>query len=115
MTLDDLTDDERLALVALLKLVVRADHELSEGEVRELKHVAQEMGEERWKHAVARASERFRTHKDVSQFAETIMRPEARRLIYKLLVRAAKPDRIVPEEASVLFWLAKLWRLEQRS
>ncbi len=73
ITIDQLTDDERLALVGLLKLVVRADRELSAGEVQELNQVAREMGPELWKRTVAQASERFHTRKDVSQAAEAIL------------------------------------------
>ena len=111
MTLDSLTADEKLALVALLKLVVRADRELSSDEVKELNEVARQMGPDEWRATVDRARERFRTAQEVTQFAETITRQQAQRLIHKLLVRAARADGIVPEEASILLWLAKLWRI----
>ena len=60
MTLEDLTADEKLALVALLKLVVRADRELSADEVKELNEVARQMGPDEWHATVGQARQRFR-------------------------------------------------------
>ena len=78
--LDQLTADEKLALVALLKLVVRADGELSKSEVRELNEVARQLGPEQFHSLVGTARERFRTRQDAENFAKTIERAPAQRM-----------------------------------
>lgn len=111
LCLQDLTADEKLALVALLKLVVRADRELSSPEVEQLNEIARAVGVDEWHELVGQARGRFRSERDVRQFAERIERRTAQRLIYRQLVRAAKADGLVAEELSVLIWLATLWRV----
>lgn len=111
MTVQELTSDERLALVSLLKLVVRADRQLSSPELNELREIARQVGRDLWHATIEQARSRFRSEQEVRTFAETITRPEAQKLIYKQLVRAARADGIVPQEASVLLWLARRWRV----
>jgi uncharacterized tellurite resistance protein B-like protein len=111
VSLDQLSEEEQLALVALLKLIVRADKELSSPEVQQLQDVARQIGTERWRQLVATARERFRTQRDAKQQAQSISRREAQRAIYKTLVKAAKADELVPAEVAELLWLAKIWQI----
>jgi hypothetical protein len=111
MKVSKLTDEELLAFVALLKLVVRADHGLSAGEAAELRRAAAEMGEAAWYVMANEAEERLHDESQIQQYAATIKRGRARRLIFDRLVDAARHGTIVEEEAAILRWLADLWGL----
>jgi uncharacterized tellurite resistance protein B-like protein len=111
MGFDELTTEENLALVGLLKAVIQADKVYSEGESGQLKKIAQQMGEPLFHSTVEKARERFKTRGDIQRFAATITRPGARQLIFDTLYQMAVADSIVPAEKDLLNWLAKLWGL----
>jgi uncharacterized tellurite resistance protein B-like protein len=111
MRIGELTDDERFALIALAKLVVRADHDLSHEEADELRKIAAEMGAELFLQTTREAQQRFKSVTDVKLQAERVLRPDARRLIFDYLYELASPGNVVEEERKVLRWLAGLWQL----
>lgn len=112
LSIMDLDENEELALIALAKLVVRADHDFSAEEAAQLQRVADRLGKERFSKATARAQKAFKKSSDVQAFALTIERIAARVLIYELLYEVALAGDIVVDEARVLRWLAKSWGLK---
>jgi|GEM_PF-3446169 hypothetical protein len=112
LNVQDLNADEELALIALAKLVVRADHDFSTEEAAQLQRVADRLGAERFGKATARAKESFKKSSDVQAFALKLERPAAKKLIYDLLYEVALAGEIVVDEARVLRWLAKSWAIE---
>src|SRR5262249_10502972 len=59
MEFRDLTEDERVALVALLEIVIASDRDVTREEQTEIKHVIHALGEDAYRAAVAEADRRF--------------------------------------------------------
>lgn len=112
MKLTELTNDERLALVGFLKIIIQADKDFSDEEAAELNKVAMEMGIPEFKDAVNQAKQLFIKVVDIKEFAKKIERQPARQMIFNILYEVALPGDIVPEEARVLEWLAKQWEIQ---
>jgi hypothetical protein len=107
----DLTREEDLALIGLLKAVIQADKELSFEENEELKRIAGLMGRERFHERVGEAKEMFVKLSDIKGFVRKIDRKPARRLIFDLLKYMAERDGINPAEDELMAWLAEVWEL----
>ncbi len=111
MELSDLDHDERLALVALLELIVGSDAEVSDEEQAEIERVAEAFGGERYRHLATEADERFADEDALRTFLSGVGRQEARELIYGTALAAALPDAVDDRESAVLDWLAKTWKV----
>jgi len=109
MDLKDLTSEERIALAALLQLVVDADATASDDELKVLQHIVQAAGEAAYAEAARAADERFRDDAALQAFLPSITRQEARELIYGSVLEAALPDAMGALESTMLEWLAKEW------
>jgi hypothetical protein len=114
MELEDLTRDERVALVALLEIVVDSATTLTEGEVDQVREIVAEVGEEAYQDAVAEVDRRLRDEDALKQFLTTITRQDARERIYEAVLEAALPDSLNRRESSLLEWLATEWRVSVR-
>jgi arginine utilization protein RocB len=111
MELRDLTHEERLALVALLELVIESDHRGTEGEVAEVDRVVEALGREEYEALVEEVDRRFATEDELRAFLPSIVRQEARELIYGTALDTAIEDAVDVWESSLLDWLAKLWNV----
>lgn len=111
MDIRELTDDENLALVGLLKLIIQADNLYSLKESAQLKRVAGMMGADVFHRTVEAAREKFKTLQDAKAFAPSVTRQEARMLIFSVLQDMAHVDGVVADEEHSLEWLAKLWNI----
>jgi len=111
MEMRELTDAERLALVGLAKVVVRADDELSAGEEAALDELAGAVGEEVFLRSVDEAMGRFHSPDAVWEHCETIDRQQARELIFDALCNLALPEGTSLEESATLERLRQLWKI----
>jgi hypothetical protein len=111
MELRELTHDERLALVALLELVVESDRNPADGEVGEIERVIEALGREDYRQLVAEVDRRFPTEAELRAFLPAIVRQEARDLIYGTALDTAIEDGVDVWESKLLEWLAKLWNV----
>ena len=111
MEIRDLTHDERLALVALIEIVVEADRNVSEEEILELGLVGSELGAEEYDRLADLANERFPDEDALKAFLPSITRQEARELIYGQVLDAAVEDGVDVLESELLDWLAKAWNV----
>ena len=111
MEYNELTSEERLLLVVLLELVIKADQAYSDQEDSELKRIAAMIGEAQFKAAIQEADRRFSSGDDLRQLAQTIQRPEARELILATIQELAVVDEVSIEEMQLVNWLADLWDL----
>jgi uncharacterized tellurite resistance protein B-like protein len=109
MELGDLTHDERVALVALLELVVESDGAASDDELDVLQNVIDALGETAYAEAAAEADERFGDEAELKAFLPSITRQDARELIYGTVLDTALPDAIGRHESTMLDWVAKAW------
>ncbi len=109
MSLSDFTPDEDLALLGLMRAVVKADGDYSPEEQREIAALREEMGEDRFDTAIEAAKTRFESLKLLKEHAATITRKEAQTVILRKLVGLAVSDRVTEDEEKPLRWLARTW------
>ncbi len=110
--LNELTSDEELVLIGLLKAVIQADRQLSLEEDEQLERVARAVGEQRFRERVSEARRAFSTLDDIKRHALRLQRQPARQLIFNMVQEMAKQDGLIPEEEEVLAWLAESWEVE---
>jgi hypothetical protein len=111
MELGDLNHEERLALVALIELVIESDHRVADGEVAEVDRAVDALGRDEYQALVAEVDRRFPTEDELRAFLPSIVRQEARELIYGTALDTAIEDSVDVWESSLLDWLAKLWNV----
>jgi hypothetical protein len=111
MELRELNHDERLALVALLELVLESDRTTVDGEVAEIDKVIDALGREEWQQLISEVDRRFPTEVELQAFLPSIVRQDARDLIYGTALDTAIEDAVDMFESQLLDWLAKLWNV----
>ena len=109
MEIKDLSQEERLVLVALVERVVQADGEYTTEEAGEVAKVSIAMGLETYNAAVQQARELLDTTEAIQAAAQKVQRPEARELILTAVQDLAVVDEVSREELQVVDWLAELW------
>lgn len=112
MALDALDHGEKLALVGLVRLMIRLDGEFSEEERALLDDIVAELGEEEFDKLAGEVAEKMQTEEHVRYYAERVERKEAREQIFEVLYALAIPGSIVPSESALLDWLKERWALE---
>ena len=111
MDLKDLNADERIALVALLEIIVAADRNVSYEELAQIKGVIHGLGDRAYREAVTAADERFDSDDTAYEFIAGIERPEARELIYATALEAAAAHGVAGRESELLTKLQRRWKL----
>lgn len=114
MELSDLTREERVALAALLELVVESNATVSDDELKKVKHVVDTVGDLAYAEAADEAAARFRDEAELKAFLPSITRQEAREVIYGAVLEAALPDAMGAHESAMLNWLGKAWGVAVR-
>lgn len=112
--LNELNENERIALLALLQRVVAADGRVSDGERDEIADLVEAFGEDGYRKAFDEAGRRFGEEKALKDFLKTIDRVEARELIVGMLLDAAIPGAVEGHESALLDWLSQTWGIETR-
>ncbi len=111
MQLAELESDERLALVSLSRVVVRADGAVSPTEGGAIKRIALALGDANYRDLFGKAVEYFPDEASLRPFLATIARQEARALIFQTVLELAASDAISPEEGPLLAWLEETWSI----
>jgi hypothetical protein len=114
MELNQLTAEERVALVALLEFVIESNGRVSEDEADRIDAVVGLIGEDAYRQAAAEVDRRFTGEEGLRAFLLTIARQEARELIYETALEAATSDAIDAHESQLLEWLASVWHIATR-
>ena len=112
MELADLNKDEQLALAGLLEFVVMASGHVTEDEEQEIAAIVEALGEEPYRKAVEEVDKRFPDEQALRAFLSSIVRQEAREIIYGTVIEAAMTDTVEGRESALLDWLAKAWNVE---
>src|SRR4051812_31873259 len=112
MDLADLDQDERLALVALIKAIVFEDRRVSADEAEMLPDIIEAIGEDAYRRSFTIAAERFGDDASLKTFLATVKRHDARALIYETLGDLAAADNVSREEQALLSWLATTWNID---
>lgn len=111
MEYSELTNEERILLVGMMRKVAGADKNFSDEEKAELVKVANLMGEAAFKAAAHEANTHFGSVEAIETLAKSVQRPEARGLILTAVQDLAVADEVAPEEMQLVTWLADLWDL----
>jgi uncharacterized tellurite resistance protein B-like protein len=111
MELHELSHEEEIVLVGLLRDIAQADGRYTLAEKAQIDAVRAALGGERFDTAVVAARERFTTRDALKAAAREITRQDARALIYAKLTDLAAADGTSAEEEKPLAWLASWWNL----
>lgn len=114
LELKDLTDEERVALVALLEVVAEADQHVTDDEATQVRRIVAALGRKTYEAAAEEVDRRFEDKAELRSFLPTIARKEARELIYETVLEVALADAPVKAEAEILEWLADIWDISVR-
>jgi uncharacterized tellurite resistance protein B-like protein len=114
LELNDLSDDERVALVALVQLVAEADTYVTAPEAQKLRAIIRALGEKSYTAASDAADERFEDTEALKTFLRSIERQEARELIYETALEVGLSDARIEGEKEIFDWLARTWELKVR-
>jgi hypothetical protein len=112
MDLEDLNQDERMALVGLMKLVVMSDGNVAEEEVEHVQDLVDAFGEEGYEATLEGFEQRFPDEETFRKFLGGIGRQEARELIFGTVLEGADEGALEGAEASLLDWLSTLWNVK---
>jgi hypothetical protein len=111
MELGDLNQDERTALVGLMKFAVMSDGTVSEEELEYVEDLVDAFGEEDYQKTLDAFEGRFSDVDGFKKFLKTVGvgRPDARELIFGTVLGAADTQAIEGGEAELLDWLGQAW------
>ncbi len=112
MNLSDLTADEKLVLGALIRLMVRADGRFTEEEEQRIQDIGADIGsaEDLWR-AVSDSAQRYTSEATTKAAIPSVTRPEARTMIFDVVLGVATADTIAPGEQVILDSLRTAWDL----
>jgi uncharacterized tellurite resistance protein B-like protein len=111
MELSDLTPEEDVVLLGLLREVVTADGKYTNVEKRGVDRVRTRLGEARFDKAMQDAQSRFAQPGALKEAAKAVTRQPARAAIFAVLSDVAADDGMAQEEMKPLNWLASWWDL----
>jgi hypothetical protein len=112
MELRDLDHDERLALLGLVQFIGESKREVTDEESESIARIVAGVGPQSYRAIAAEADERFIDEHALRTFLGQIDRPEARELIYGVVLDVALGDTIQNSESELLDWLADEWRIQ---
>jgi hypothetical protein len=112
MELEDLNQDERTALVGLMKATVMSDGNVSEDELEYVEELVDAFGEDVYESTLDAFETRFKDGASFKTFLTKIGRQDARELIFGTVLEAAGAEAIEGREAELLEWLTKAWNIK---
>jgi len=112
MELPDLNQDERTALVGLLKLIVMSDGEVSEDELEHVEELVAAFGDEGYQRTLDAFEARFHDEATFKKFLQGIGRQDARDLIFGTVLESADEGALDNTETGLLDWLAQAWNVK---
>jgi Tellurite resistance protein TerB len=112
MKIAELTPEEEVVLVALIREIVQADDVYSASESARVASIRDALGHDRFDDAVERAKSGIASRAELKELAKSAVRVEARRVVYDTLLGVALSDGLHMDEAKPLRWLASWWDLE---
>jgi len=116
MNLSDLTEEEKLVLGALIRLMVRADGRFTEDEEQRIQDIGAEIGspEELWR-AVSDSAQKYTSEASTRHAIPSITRPEAREMMFGVLYGVATADMVAPGEQVILDALRLAWEIREEA
>ena len=112
MELEDLNQDERTALVGLMKLIVLSDGTVTEDELEHVETLVDAFGEGEYQRTLEAFEKRFTDEKSFREFLRKVGREEAREVIFGTVLEGAGEGGLDGTEADLLEWLSKAWNIK---
>lgn len=112
MELPDLNQDERTALVGLMKLIVMSDGEVSEDELEHVEALVAAFGDDGYQRTLDAFEKRFHDEPSFRKFLQGIGRQEARDLIFGTVLESAGEGVLDQAETGLVDWLADTWQVK---
>ena len=112
MELADLNQDERTALVGLMKLIVMSDGNVTEDELEHVEALVDAFGEGEYQRTLEAFEKRFTDEASFREFLRKIGREEAREVIFGTVLEGAGEGALDRNEADLLDWLSKAWNIK---
>jgi hypothetical protein len=112
MELPDLNQDERTALVGLLKFIVMSDGEVSEDELEHVETLVEAFGDDGYQRSLDTFEQRFSDEESFKKFLKTIGRQESRDLIFGTVLESAGEGALDGAETGLIDWLAQQWNVK---
>lgn len=111
MTISELSHEQRIALVALVKAIVMSNGDVTSGELSEIGQIVIKLGgDEEYRSLLNEADERFSDLDDLKIFLRTIEEEEARSVIFGTVWEESVADpNITHEESELIEWVASIW------
>jgi len=106
---DDLTQDEREALVACARHLVMADGQVSNSELFDMILIEGQLGPDAWEAALQATHSIHTDRKQVLRLAARVQRSGVQRRLLSVLERMADGDGVHHEEVAFLSELRALW------
>src|SRR5215203_446565 len=112
MELSELNQDERTALVGLMKVVVMSDGNVSEDEIEHVESLVDAFGEGEYQRTLDAFEKRFTDEPSFREFLRGIGREDAREVIFGTVLESAGEGALDGSEADLLDWLSKAWNIK---
>lgn len=111
MNLTDLTPEERVVLVGLVKMFVDADGQSTADEMAEFRAIADELGRKEFDVAFRDAAPRFTSVDSALAEASKVSHAYAREMIHTVLYDLAAADGVSAEERELLKKIEAVWEI----
>lgn len=111
MKISELSHEEKIALVALVKAIAMANGSLNEAELCEIGQIAIKLGGgDEYRALMDEADERFADLKELKIFLKTVEDEEARNVIFGTVWEESVADpNITHTESELIQWLSNTW------
>lgn len=111
MRLDELTYDERMVLGGLVRMMLRADGQFSDGEKRAIEQIGARIADDpvHFRRAIVDSAKAFGDDDAIFAAARKVERGEARLMIRSVLEEIATADLTEEAEHNLLLWLQEQW------
>ena len=113
MELSELNQDERTALVGLMKVVVMSDGNVTEDEIEHVETLVEAFGEEEYQRTLEAFEKRFLEEADIREVLRGVGRQDAREVIFGTLLESQ--GRALDGGERPARWLSKTWNIRSRS
>lgn len=112
MKITELSNEQQVALVAIMEAIVMSDGTVEDGEQNTIGQIAEELGIDTYRELLREADKRYPTIDALKQLLKTITDQEARETIYGLAMQDAMLSPAINHlQSKMLEWLRENWNI----
>ena len=105
MNIENLNDNDRLVLVALMEKIILADRKASREEMEHLVRLIDALGQDTYSLLMMQVEDNWGDRPQTEAFLGSVTNQDARELIYETIFSVAVEDGLDPGEIELLDWL----------